>query len=81
MTDIQINDYEKKEHLILRKIVELLGEQERRNNSLYLFFDRYTIKMQDIEYFINIREDFFEDLDEKHLCNVFHALLQPGVNS
>ena len=26
-TDIQISDYEKKEHLILRKVVELLGDQ------------------------------------------------------
>ena len=66
--------------MILRKVVELLGDNERRNNSLYLFFDRFTLRTEDIEYFINIREDFFEELDEKHLCNVFLALVQAGVN-
>jgi hypothetical protein len=80
VTDIKVNDYEKKEHIILRKVIELLGVQERRNNSLYLFFDKFTIRSEDIEYFINIKEDFFEDLDEKHLSNVFLALVQPGLN-
>ena len=80
VSDIRVSDFEKKEHLILRKIMELLGSQERRNGSLYLFFDRFTIRSEDIEYFINIKEDFFEDLDEEQLCNVFTALLQPGLN-
>lgn len=67
--------------MILRKVVELLGDQERKNNSLYLFFDKFTLRIEDIEYFINIREDFFEELDEKHLCNVFSALVQAGINN
>ena len=47
VSDIRVSDFEKKEHLILRKIMELLGSQ---------------------------------DLDEEQLCNVFAALLQPGLN-
>jgi hypothetical protein len=47
-------DYEHKGHLILRKIIELLGYEERQGGSLFMLFDPLSIREKDIEYFCNV---------------------------
>jgi hypothetical protein len=73
-------DYEHKGHLMLRRVIELLGQEERRRGSLYMLFDPFSIREKDIEYFCNVYEHLLEDLDERYLCNIFQSLTHGGIN-
>ena len=77
---VSLKDYEKNEHYLLRKMVELLGQEGTERGSLYLFLDPLTISEQDVEYFCHIHENFLEELDEEHLYRVFLGLSGGGIN-
>lgn len=65
---------DKPQHFLLRKLFELVCQAKNPSSNIFLFLYPMPLMEQEINYFCQIYRDFFSDLAEDGLCNLFKAL-------
>lgn len=73
-------DYVQKEHLILKKLIEVAGQFPNSSPNIFLFIYPFTLLEKDINYFCHVYCDFLTDLAEENLCNFFIALTKSAIS-
>ena len=73
-------DFVQKEHLILKKLIEVSGQFPSSSANIFLFIYPFTLLEKDITYFCHIYCDFLTDLAEDNICNFFIALTKSAIS-
>ena len=74
------DDYVQKEHLILRKLIEVAGQSSHSSANILLFIYPFTLREKDIKYFCHIFGGSIAEMNEESICNFFTAISKGAVS-
>ena len=74
------DDYVEKQHVILKKLIEVCGKYKQCSSNMFLFMYPFTLNEKDISYFCHTYSDFLINLQEQNVCNFFISITKSAAS-